>query len=167
MALAPAAIVCVLSEKTKNYFDQWFSALIKLLMFPVVLAAIFSIIINMIATSLLNVKDDDVVNYGAFIGVGTGLVTGLILMRLSPVIVQELTGSLGLGGLTSGISKSLGGAGKAAAKVMWSGREPSPPRQTTPAGGIKGMAQDVKSAFSGEGGIGGALRGGADIRLVK
>lgn len=165
VAVAPAAILCVLSDKTKNFFETWLSGLIKFLMFPVVLATVLSLSIRMIGQSLINVSAEEAVSYGAIIGVGTGLVTGIVLVLVSPVIVQELTGSLGLGSIAGRISGAMAGAGAAAAKVAWRGTDKTKPEDRNPAGGIKGIGQDLKRAYTGEGGIGGSLRGGADIRV--
>ena len=104
IALAPAAIMCVLSDKTKNYFERWLSALIMFMMFPVIVAGIIGTIIAMLNQAILASTGDDVSTLGAFVPVGTALICGIVMVFVSPIIVSALTGSFEMGRLASRMS---------------------------------------------------------------
>lgn len=116
-SMAPIAIMCLLTDKTKNYFETWFNFIIGALMAPVVIAAILGTVIVFLRQGVIQSVNNDVHTIGHAVPIGTALFAGVVLVILSPLVVRSLTGSLSLGGLTSSFSGGL----QSAAKKVWSG----------------------------------------------
>ncbi|MEM6311961.1 MAG: type IV secretion system protein [Pseudomonadota bacterium] len=115
ISFAPVAIMCVLSDKTRNYFEKWMDFMVTALIFPVIIAAILGTVIVMMGSAFSIGTDEPTA--GIFFPVVASVLTGIILIITTPFVVTALTGNLSLGSLaargaaivTAGASRAFGG----------------------------------------------------------
>lgn len=117
VALAPFAILCTLTSQTKSYFETWLSAVIKVLMYPLILIGIFATILGMGNATIGSIDPNNITAIGQVTPILTILVLSSFLVILSPIIVTMVTGEFALGGITSVAMKAAGRAGFGAAKL--------------------------------------------------
>lgn len=112
ICFAPVAIMCVLSEKTKNYFEKWMDFMVAALLFPVVIAAILGTTIAMMQQAFsLNAGDPTI---GIFFPVMAAVLTSIIMIAMSPFVVLSLTGSFSLARVAAAGGVAIGaGASRA------------------------------------------------------
>lgn len=110
IGFAPLAILCTLTKFTKNYFESWLSFTVKMALYPVVIAGVFSTILG-IGTHILDQigAADSVATLGAVIPVIGVLIMSLLMATMVPIIVNGISGSVGVQDLvTASIARSAG-----------------------------------------------------------
>ena len=134
ICFAPVAIMCILSQRTINYFEKWLDFLITALIFPVIIAAILGTTITMMNQAFtMNTENPTA---GLFFPVVATVLTCIILLIMSPFIVTSLTGSMSLGALTAVGAAAIGkGASSALGKAF---------------SGAKTMARDTANYVSNQ-----------------
>lgn len=112
IGLAPLAIMATLTAQTKSYFETWLSAVIKLLMFPLILIGIFATILGMGNATIEGINPNEITALGQVVPILTILVLSSFLIMLSPFIVIWGTGDFQMGGIVKGVMNKMGGMGR-------------------------------------------------------
>lgn len=96
-ALAPLMILCTLFEFTKSYFERWVSACVTFLLFPLVIAGIFSTVAGVL-TKIVREADDasSVATLSDALGIVMVIILSIALCAATPVIVMAISGSVHL-----------------------------------------------------------------------
>jgi len=103
VGLAPVAIVASMTDATKSFFSSWLSAVILMLLFPLVLSGVFATVLAMGNNTISGLEADAEMNIGTIIPVVMVLILSIIMVILSPVIVSMVGGSIELGRMTGAV----------------------------------------------------------------
>ncbi|KIT16566.1 type IV secretion system protein [Jannaschia aquimarina] len=104
ISLAPLAIMASLSEKTKSYFEAWVSALMSMLLFPVLIAGVFATILAM-SRAAIDPLGDEINTMGDLTPLLMVVVLSIILVAASPFILTQITGSFQLGAFAGTLAR--------------------------------------------------------------
>lgn len=128
ISVAPLAIMASLSEKTKSYFEAWVSALLSMLIFPVLIAGVFATVLAM-SRAALDSLGGEINVMGDLTPLLMVVVLSIILVAASPFILTQITGSFQLGSFAGSLARGSMGpvslgvrALKGGAKVAARGR---------------------------------------------
>jgi type IV secretion system protein VirB6 len=114
IALAPLAILTTLLRVTGDYFSQWLSAVVTMLLFPVVLAGVFASVIAMGNATIAGLDSESTTTLGQVIPVLSVIVMGIVMVLIVPFLVGLITGNFQLGNLTRSIQNNVFGAARGA-----------------------------------------------------
>ena len=103
VGLAPVAIVASMTNATKSFFSSWLSAVILMLLFPLVLSGVFATVLAMGNATISGLEADAEMNVGTITPVIMVLMLSIIMVILSPVIVSMVGGSIELGRMTGAV----------------------------------------------------------------
>ncbi len=115
IALAPLAIMTTLLRQTGDYFSRWLSAVVTMLLFPVVLAGVFASVIAMGNATIGGLEPDSTTTLGQVIPVLSVIVMGIVMVLMVPFLVTMVTGNVQLGGLARSVQNGVFGASRGAA----------------------------------------------------
>jgi len=104
-----------------QYFDAWLSAVIKVLMYPVVLIGIFATVLAVANMTIEPLEPESTNTIGGVIPIIMVMVLSIFLVTISPYIVTLLTGDLGLGLLTERGQGRLRNMRQKASGAAWRG----------------------------------------------
>ncbi|PKQ10877.1 MAG: hypothetical protein CVT70_17075 [Alphaproteobacteria bacterium HGW-Alphaproteobacteria-1] len=114
IALAPLAIMTTLLRVTGDYFSRWLSAVVTMLLFPVVLAGVFASVIAMGNATIGGLNPNNTTTLGQVIPVLSVIVMGIAMVLMVPFLVGMISGSFQLGNLTRSIQNNVFGAARGA-----------------------------------------------------
>ncbi len=121
VGLAPLAIVASMTNVTKSFFSSWLSAVILMLLFPLVLSGVFATILAMGNNTIAGLEADAEMNIGTIIPVVMVLILSIIMVILSPVIVSMVGGSIELGRMTGAVGGMMARAAGTGASLAGRG----------------------------------------------
>jgi len=138
-----------LLNATKDYFQNWLTGIISYAFYPIVIAAVFSVIISMSDQMASNVNSGDLATLGQAIP--------FFAIFLIPVIMRQITGNIQL---TSAMSGPMAALGTLSAARM---------------AGLMGRPGPIQPAGPGAGGAtrgpapagGGSAAAGANARMAR
>ena len=99
LGLAPIMIALTLFEITKDFFERWLAACVSWSLYPLFIAAIFSIMLSMGNDMVAKIGTDGYDSIGAFIPFIVLMVLILICMALLPTLVSSVSGNMQLLGV--------------------------------------------------------------------
>lgn len=99
LGLAPIMIAMTLFEITKDFFERWLAACVSWSLYPLFIAAIFSIMLSMGNDMIAKIGTDGYDSIGAFIPFIVLMVLILICMALLPTLVSSVSGNMQLLGV--------------------------------------------------------------------
>ena len=147
VGLAPLAIIASMTDATKSFFTSWLSAVITMLLFPLILSGVFATVLAMGNNTISGLEADAEMNIGTIIPVVMVLILSIIMVILSPIAVSMLSGSLEVGRMTSSLGGMMAGPAGRLTKM-----------------GASGAGRSASSAASGAGtALGGAARDTANF----
>jgi type IV secretion system protein VirB6 len=101
IALGPLAIMASLSDKSKNLFEAWASAMMAMLLFPVLIAGVFATIVGLARSSISGADPNTIGDLGPIM---MTIVSAIILVMATPFILTQITGSFQLSGFAARIA---------------------------------------------------------------
>lgn len=116
IAVAPIAIVASLTSYTKSFFESWLSAVISMMMYPLILSGVFATVLAMGNATISTLDTDADITVGTIIPVVMVVMLSIIMVVLSPIILSLITGSIQVGNLASSVSSVLSKPVSAAAR---------------------------------------------------
>ncbi len=157
VSIAPIMITMSLLNATKDYFQNWLTGIISYAFYPIVIAAVFSIIISMSDQMASNVNSGDLATLGQAIPFFAMIIMAFFAIFLIPVIMRQITGNIQL---TSAMSGPMAALGTLSAARM---------------AGLMGRPGPVQPAGPGTGGAtrgpapagGGSAAAGANARMAR
>ena len=99
VSIAPIMITMSLLNATKDYFQNWLTGIISYAFYPIIIAAVFSVIISMSRSMAANVNSGDLATLGQAIP--------FFAIFLIPVIMRQITGNIQLTSAMSGPMAAL------------------------------------------------------------
>ncbi len=139
VSIAPIMIVMSLLSATKDYFQNWLTGLVSYAFYPVVIAAVFAVIIAMAQNMASNVMGGDLATLGQAIPFLAMMVMAFFAIFLIPVIMRQITGNIQLTSIMSGPMAAL--SVMSAARMAGVRLPQAPP----PSGGSGGVTQTQPS----------------------
>lgn len=107
IAVAPIAIVASLTSYTKSFFESWLSAVISMMMYPLILSGVFATVLAMGNATISTLDADADITVGTIIPVVMVVILSIIMVMLSPIILSLISGSIQLGQLASSVGGVL------------------------------------------------------------
>jgi type IV secretion system protein VirB6 len=108
VSIAPVMITMSLLNATKDYFQNWLTGIISYAFYPIVIAAVFSVIISMSDQMATNVNSGDLATLGQAIPFFAMIIMSFFAIFLIPVIMRQITGNIQLTSAMSGPMAALG-----------------------------------------------------------
>lgn len=157
VSIAPIMITMSLLNATKDYFQNWLTGIISYAFYPIVIAAVFSVIISMSDQMASNVNSGDLATLGQAIPFFAMIIMAFFAIFLIPVIMRQITGNIQL---TSAMSGPMAALGTLSAARM---------------AGLMGRPGPIQPAGPGAGGAtrgpapagGGSAAAGANARMAR
>lgn len=140
VSIAPIMIVMSLLTPTKDYFQNWLTGLISYAFYPIIIAAVFSVIIAMAGNMASNVMAGDLATFGQAIPFLAMMVMAFFAIFLIPMIMRQVTGNIQL---TSAMSGPMAALSVMSAARMAGLRMPG--QNQGPTGGGSGAATQTQS----------------------
>ena len=157
VSIAPIMITMSLLNATKDYFQNWLTGIISYAFYPIVIAAVFSVIISMSDQMASNVNSGDLATLGQAIPFFAMIIMAFFAIFLIPVIMRQITGNIQLTSAMSGPMAALGTL--SAARMAGLMGRPGP---VQPAGPGAGGATRGPAAAGG-----GSAAAGANARMAR
>ncbi|WP_071796437.1 type IV secretion system protein [Natronohydrobacter thiooxidans] len=108
VSIAPIMITMSLLNATKDYFQNWLTGIISYAFYPIIIAAVFSVIISMSRSMAANVNAGDLATLGQAIPFFAMIIMAFFAIFLIPVIMRQITGNIQLTSAMSGPMAALG-----------------------------------------------------------
>lgn len=143
VSIAPIMIIMSLLNTTKDYFQNWVTGLISYAFYPIIIAAVFSVIIAMGEEMADNVNSGDLATLGQALPFMAMMVMAFFGIFLIPMIMRQVTGNIQLTSVMSGPMAAL--------SVMSAARMAGfrmPGQNQGPTGGGSGGATQTQSPTS-------------------
>ncbi len=149
VSIAPIMIVMSLLTATKDYFQNWLTGLVSYAFYPIVIAAVFAVIIAMAQNMASNVMGGDLATLGQAIPFLAMMVMAFFAIFLIPVIMRQITGNIQLTSIMSGPMAALSvmSAARMAGLRLPQGNSP-------PSGGGPGGVTQTQPIRGPAGGVG-------------
>lgn len=119
ICVGPLALMASLSDKSKSFFEAWASAMVSMLLFPVLISGVFATIMGMARSS---VSPDDPATIGDLGPIMATIVSAIILVMATPFILTQITGSFQIGGFAAKLAGGVMSAAAAFSRPLASGR---------------------------------------------
>ncbi len=114
IGIAPLAIVASLTSATKSFFESWFSAVIMMFIYPLILSGIFATVLAMGNSTISTLDANDAITMGSIIPVVMVVMLSIFMVILSPLILSLLSGSLQIGSIAGVVGGALSQPAKGA-----------------------------------------------------
>lgn len=115
IGLGPLALMASLSDKSKSFFEAWASAMMAMLLFPVLISGVFATIVGMARTSIPTAQPQTIGDLGPIM---MTIVSAIILVMATPFILTQITGSFQLSGFAARIAGGTLSGGKLVGGAM-------------------------------------------------
>lgn len=115
IGLGPLALMASLSDKSKSFFEAWASAMMAMLLFPVLISGVFATIVGMARTSIPTAQPQTIGDLGPIM---MTIVSAIILVMATPFILTQITGSFQLSGFAGRIAGGTLSGGKLVGGAM-------------------------------------------------
>ena len=149
VSIAPIMITMSLLNATKDYFQNWLTGLISYAFYPIVIAAVFSVIISMSTQMASNVNSGDLATLGQAIPFFAMIIMAFFAIFLIPVIMRQITGNIQLTSVMSGPMAALSTLSAARMAGLTGRPAPMPPLPPGAGGATRGPTPPPGGAAAG------------------